>query len=116
MSRKLCVKPRRTSRRRDGKLRASRARQLPRRLALLLVEEEFAAALEKTSQIQIEQLGLTIGSIRQFELSSRPSSRFHGDVVACMGDVKSQLASGGTVFLTAPAPERSNALRHLPRV
>src|SRR6266404_4392472 len=64
-------------------------------------EEEFAAALEKTSQIQIEQLGLTIGSTRQFELSSRPSSRFHGDVVACMGDVKSQLDSGGTVFLTA---------------
>src|SRR5260221_14351213 len=56
-------------------------------------EEEFAAALEKTSQIQIEQLGLTIGSIRQFELSSRPTSGFHGDVVACRGDVKSQLAS-----------------------
>src|SRR5205807_4174587 len=33
--------------------------------------------------------------------SSRPSARFHGNVVACMGDVKSQLASGGTVFLTA---------------
>src|SRR5258705_11475411 len=64
-------------------------------------EEEFVAALEKTSQIQIEQLALTIGSTPQFELSSRPSSRFHGDVVACMGDVKSQLASGGTVFLTA---------------
>src|SRR5256886_571170 len=61
---------------------------------------EFAAALEKTSQIQIEQLALGIGST-QFELSSRPSARFHGDVVACMGDVKSQLASGGTVFLTA---------------
>ncbi len=40
-------------------------------------------------------------SIPQFELSSRPSARFHGDVVACMGDVKSQLASSGTVFLTA---------------
>src|SRR6184192_2410383 len=61
---------------------------------------EFAAALEKTSQIQIEQLALGIGST-QFELSSRPSARFHGDVVACMGDVKSQLASGGRVFLTA---------------
>ncbi len=64
-------------------------------------EEEFAAALEKTSQIHIEQLALGIGSTPQFELSSRPSSRFHGDVVACMADVKSQLASGGTVFLTA---------------
>jgi transcription-repair coupling factor (superfamily II helicase) len=64
-------------------------------------EEEFAAALEKTSQIHLEQLALGIGSSHQFELSSRPSARFHGDVVACMGDVKSQLASGGRVFLTA---------------
>jgi transcription-repair coupling factor (superfamily II helicase) len=64
-------------------------------------EAEFVAALEKTSQIHIEQLALGIGSTPQFELSSRPSARFHGDVVACMGDVKSQLASGGTVFLTA---------------
>ena len=64
-------------------------------------EQEFAAALAKTSQIHIEQLALGIGSAPQFELSSRPSARFHGDVVACMGDVKSQLASGGTVFLTA---------------
>jgi transcription-repair coupling factor (superfamily II helicase) len=66
-----------------------------------LSEREFAAALEKTSQIHIEQLALGIGSTPQFELSSRPCARFHGDVVACMGDVKSQLASGGTVFLTA---------------
>src|SRR6266851_4795212 len=36
-----------------------------------------------------------------FELASRPSARFHGDVVACMGEVKTQLAAGGTVFLTA---------------
>src|ERR1700680_3705847 len=50
-------------------------------------EEEFAVALEKTSQIHIEQLALGIGSIPQFELSSRPSARFHGDVIACMGDV-----------------------------
>ena len=64
-------------------------------------EEQFAAALEKASQIHLEQLALAIGSTPQFELSSRPSARFHGDVVACMGDIKSQLASGGRVFLTA---------------
>src|SRR6266404_764802 len=64
-------------------------------------EEEFAVALEKTSQTHVEQLALGIGSAHQFELSSRPSARFHGDVVACMADVKSQLESGGTVFLTA---------------
>lgn len=64
-------------------------------------EEQAAAALGKTSQIHLEQLALGIGSTPQFEISSRPSTRFHGDVVACMGDVKSQLASGGRVFLTA---------------
>src|SRR5436305_6521931 len=64
-------------------------------------EEQIAAALAKTSQIHLEQLALGIGSTPQFEISSRPSTRFHGDVVACMVDVKSQLAAGGRVFLTA---------------
>jgi len=64
-------------------------------------EAQFATALEKTSQINLEQLALSIGPIPQFELPSRPSSRFHGDVVACMSEVKSQLADGGKVLLTA---------------
>jgi transcription-repair coupling factor (superfamily II helicase) len=64
-------------------------------------EEQIAAALAKASQIHLEQLALGTGSTPQFEISSRPSTRFHGDVVACMGDVKSQLASGGRVFLAA---------------
>jgi len=66
-----------------------------------LVRSGICRRTGKTSQIHIEQLALGIGSTPQFELSSRPSARFHGDVVACMGDVKSQLESGGTVFLTA---------------
>jgi transcription-repair coupling factor (superfamily II helicase) len=64
-------------------------------------EEELAKALEKTSQIRIEQLGMGIASTPHHALSSRPSPRYHGDVVACMTHVKSQLASGGRVFLTA---------------
>src|SRR6202011_1010638 len=64
-------------------------------------QEQFAAALEKGSQIALEQLALSIGSAPQFELASRPSARFHGDVVACMSEVKSQLEAGGRVFLTA---------------
>jgi transcription-repair coupling factor (superfamily II helicase) len=64
-------------------------------------EEELAKALEKTSQIHIEQLGLGIASTPHHALSSRPSPRYHGDVVACMTHVKSQLASGGRIFLTA---------------
>jgi transcription-repair coupling factor (superfamily II helicase) len=64
-------------------------------------EAQFASALEKASQISLEQLALSIGSIPQFELPSRPSPRFHGDVVACLADVKAQLVVGGKVFLTA---------------
>jgi transcription-repair coupling factor (superfamily II helicase) len=64
-------------------------------------EKELAADLEKTSQIHLEQLALSIAATPQFALPSRPSPRFHGDVIACIGDVKSQLAAGGSVFLTA---------------
>jgi transcription-repair coupling factor (superfamily II helicase) len=64
-------------------------------------EEELATAIEKTSQVHLEQLALNIAATPQFALPSRPSPRFHGDVVACIGDVKSQLADGGSVFLTA---------------
>jgi transcription-repair coupling factor (superfamily II helicase) len=64
-------------------------------------EGQFATALEKTSQVNVEQLALSIGSTPQLELPSRPSSRFHGDVVACMTEVKAQLADGGRVLLTA---------------
>ena len=64
-------------------------------------EEQFSVALAKASQITLDQLALSIGSAPRFEIASRPSARFHGDVVACMGEVKTQLAAGGTVFLTA---------------
>jgi transcription-repair coupling factor (superfamily II helicase) len=64
-------------------------------------EAQFATALEKTSQLNLEQLALSRGGHPQFELPSRPSSRFHGDVVACMTEVNAQLAEGGKVLLTA---------------
>jgi transcription-repair coupling factor (superfamily II helicase) len=80
-----------------------------------LDEEEFAAALTKASQAHLEQLAVNIGSAPQFELSSRPSSRFHGDVVACMGDVKAQLASGGKVFLTAASTGELERLADISR-
>ena len=78
-------------------------------------EEQFAAALEKSSQVNLEQLALTIGSPHQFEMSSRPSPRFHGDVVACMSEVKSQLADGGKVFLTAASTGELERLADISR-
>src|SRR5271168_5414391 len=64
-------------------------------------EAELSAAFRKGSQIELQQLAVDTSGGPQFELSSRPSARFHGDVVACMAAVKSQLAEGGSVFLTA---------------
>jgi transcription-repair coupling factor (superfamily II helicase) len=64
-------------------------------------ETDWERALVKTSRVELEQLNLAQNGGQRFELSSRPSTRFHGDVAACVADVKSQLASGGTVYLTA---------------
>jgi transcription-repair coupling factor (superfamily II helicase) len=80
-----------------------------------LDEQEFLNALAKTSQACLQQLAVNIGSAPQFELSSRPSSRFHGDVVACMSAVKSQLTSGGKVFLTAASTGELERLADISR-
>jgi transcription-repair coupling factor (superfamily II helicase) len=80
-----------------------------------LTEQEFATALTKTSQAHLEQLAVHIGSAPQFELSSRPSARFHGDVAACMDAVKSQLTSGGKVFLTAASTGELERLADISR-
>ena len=64
-------------------------------------EEELEGTLQKAARIDLEELSLAEASTGRFEISSRPSMRFHGDVVACVGDIKSQLAAGGAVFLTA---------------
>jgi transcription-repair coupling factor (superfamily II helicase) len=64
-------------------------------------EEFWEKALHKNTRIELEQLNLAQSGGQHFELIARPSTRFHGDVVACLGDIKSQLAAGGSVFLTA---------------
>jgi len=63
--------------------------------------EEFELALQLATRVELEQLGMSASEAARFHLSSRPSSRFHGDVVACVGDMKSQLEAGGKIFLTA---------------
>jgi transcription-repair coupling factor (superfamily II helicase) len=64
-------------------------------------EESWEKAVNKTSRIELEQLNLAQSGGKRFDLIARPSTRFHGDVVACLGDIRSQIAGGGTVFLTA---------------
>jgi transcription-repair coupling factor (superfamily II helicase) len=64
-------------------------------------EKGWEKAVNKTSRIELEQLNLAQSGGKRFELIARPSARFHGDVVACLGDIRSQIADGGIVFLTA---------------
>jgi transcription-repair coupling factor (superfamily II helicase) len=64
-------------------------------------EEAWEKALNKTSRIELEQLNVAQSGGKRFELIARPSTRFHGDVVACLGDIRSHISAGGTVFLTA---------------
>ncbi|HUL35042.1 MAG TPA: transcription-repair coupling factor [Candidatus Eisenbacteria bacterium] len=64
-------------------------------------EADWERALAKVSRVELDQLGLEQNGGRRFEVSSRPSTRFHGDVAACVASVKTQLAAGGTVYLTA---------------
>jgi len=73
----------------------------PDAAAFFWSDDEFDLALQLATRVDLEQLGLAAGEAMRFHLASRPSTRFHGDVVACVGDVKSQLSAGGTVFLTA---------------
>src|SRR5271156_5735969 len=87
----------------------------PSAMHFFLDEQEFRSALAKTSQAHLEQLAVNIGSAPQFELSSRPSSRFHGDVAACMASVKSQLGSGGKIFLTAASTGELERLADISR-
>jgi transcription-repair coupling factor (superfamily II helicase) len=64
-------------------------------------EAEWERAIGKSSQIELEQLHLQQDGGQRFELSARPSTRYHGDVAACFSEVKTQLAAGSKVYLTA---------------
>lgn len=68
---------------------------------LFWTQEQLAQSLEKATRIELEQLGLGGSGEKRYEVISRPSGRFHGDVAACMGSVKELLAQGGKVLLTA---------------
>ncbi len=63
--------------------------------------DQWESTITKSSRVELEQLHLAQDSTHRFELSARPSTRFHGDVVACFNEVKTQLASGSKVYLTA---------------
>jgi len=78
-------------------------------------EESWQSALADVSQIRLEELALESVDAKSFSVSSRPSSRFHGDVVACVGAIKSQLAAGGTVFLSAASTGELERLADISR-
>ncbi len=63
--------------------------------------EDWTRMLAAQTQVRLDQLALLQEASAAFDLPSRPCSRFHGDVVAGIGEIKSQLAAGGSAFLTA---------------
>jgi transcription-repair coupling factor (superfamily II helicase) len=77
--------------------------------------EDFQSALGTVSQVRLEELGLEGGEGKSFNVSSRPSGRFHGDVVACVGAIKAQLAEGGTVYLSAASTGELERLADISR-
>ncbi len=78
-------------------------------------EENWQSALTNVSQIRLEELALDGAGTKSFSVSSRPSGRFHGDVVACVGAIKSQLAEGGTVYLSAASTGELERLADISR-
>src|SRR5215475_9563566 len=78
-------------------------------------EHNLKSVLAQASQIQLEELVLDSGEAKSYSVSSRPSSRFHGDVVACVGAIKSQLAEGGTVYLSAASTGELERLADIAR-
>src|SRR6266404_906927 len=78
-------------------------------------EESWQSSLANVSQIRLEELALDSTKTKSFSISSRPSSRFHGDVVACVGAIKSQLAEGGTVYLSAASTGELERLADISR-
>ncbi|MBS1867017.1 MAG: hypothetical protein JSS69_13970, partial [Acidobacteria bacterium] len=78
-------------------------------------EDDWQAALGGASQIRLEELALEGGDGKSFSVSSRPSGRFHGDVVACVGAIKAQLAEGGTVYLSAASTGELERLADISR-
>src|SRR5215831_19339362 len=78
-------------------------------------EENWQSSLSNVSQIRLEELSLESVETTFFSISSRPSRRFHGDVAACVGAIKSQLAAGGTVYLSAASTGELERLADLSR-
>ena len=78
-------------------------------------EENWRHSLASASQIQLEALALESGPAKSFSISSRPSSRFHGDVPACVAAIKSQLEGGGTVYLSAASTGELERLADISR-
>src|SRR5438128_450757 len=78
-------------------------------------EENLQTALAGVPLIQMDALALDVAAENSFSVSSRPTSRFHGDVVACVAAVKSQLAAGGTVYRSAASTGELERLADISR-
>jgi transcription-repair coupling factor (superfamily II helicase) len=64
-------------------------------------EEEWKLALQLSPRLGLEHLGVTIGDAPQRNLQTQPTTRYHGNVAAFMAEVRSRIAAGEQVMVSA---------------
>ncbi len=64
-------------------------------------EEEWSLARQMTPRLALEQLSLSSESGAPRTLQTQPTSRYHGNVAAFMAEVRSRLAAGEQVMVSA---------------
>ena len=67
----------------------------------ILSEEEWALALELFPRLAIEHLGVAVGGAAPLALQSQPTTRYHGNVAAFMGEVRRRIGEGEHVMVSA---------------
>jgi transcription-repair coupling factor (superfamily II helicase) len=68
---------------------------------LFLSEEEWSEALATQQRLRLERLSLRHAAAKGEQLSTQPTTRFHGNVPAFMAEVRTRLAAGEQVMASA---------------
>jgi transcription-repair coupling factor (superfamily II helicase) len=67
----------------------------------ILSEEEWSLALELFPRLAIEHLGVSVEGATPLAVQSQPTTRYHGNVAAFMGEVRRRLGEGEHVVVSA---------------
>jgi len=67
----------------------------------ILSEEEWTLALELFPRLAIERLGVAVEGAPLLAIQTQPTTRYHGNVAAFMGEVRRRLGEGERVIVSA---------------